>query len=215
MDANERSAPVADLKVKAAMSEHEGYHVTLTNVSLDGVTDRSGRYRIPLSPAECTLEARQGDAVARTTVTVSADDTRHVDLQLRTGLTLRARVIDSITSEPISGAKLWSTEKSGVSNTSGVLEMHGLSAGDKEFYCQKDGYARFWSEDSPSGKLGCYSIESNGWHFDAPHMVFRIGEDMPTVMIVAEKAARIKGVVLAPDQKPAEDIVVCMVHAGG
>lgn len=204
--------PVAGLEVKATMREHQqkpGFY--LTDISLSAITDKNGFYRIALSPETYTVTARKNDMNVKVDASIAPDETKHLDLQFRVGEVFRARVIDSMTSEPVARALFWfGPEGSAYSDTSGVLEIKGLPPGDRELYFKKEGYFRSWSKDS---LWDTTSVEEGGWQFASSSTRFRIRSDRLHTIVV-EKAVLVRGVVIDPDSKPVGDCVVVMQHPG-
>ena len=141
----------------------------------------------------------------------------------KSGVTFRAKVVDSQSGEPVQGICLWSPKHpkvEGISDAKGQIAIPGMSPGEFRFkvtgrermdaYRKKvrvarrydaNGYARWWSEQCVSERQRFYEYKS-GWQRNFDYLDFDIRANMPLVTIKVEKAVRIRGKVVDPDGKP-------------
>lgn len=213
---SENGVLLSGVSVTAAMKEHligDG-HASSGDRFDKCVTDQGGRYRIPLAPQNYTVTARQGDCSAFQDVTLGSDNVCRVDLQLHQGNVFRALILDSLTSQPVSGvyAGLYMKASGGFSNTSGVVELSGLVDSDnvRTISFRKEGYSRFSSDEA--SEQWAHSLSRIRGNEGIPWLPFEVTSGVLSVTVLAEPSARIHGVVVDPANAPVANATVTMME---
>jgi protocatechuate 3,4-dioxygenase beta subunit len=204
--------PVADATVRArtpAMRDGReiGSYWTETKSGADG------RYVLHIEPAEIEIHSTvKGSGVfISPSVRLNEGQTMRVDVKLRSGGTLRAKVVDSMSGEPVAGLRMmkWlqnrTFEFEGQSGKDGIISITEIPPSIVDFNIEALGYARWWSEESHS-VWNRKSTDLNDprygkWQRNFDGLNFEIGEGTKEVTIFVEKEVTIRGTVLDPDGK--------------
>jgi hypothetical protein len=146
------------------------------------------------------------------------DCCQHGDIRLDRGIAFRAKVVDSVTSEPVDGVRLSNWSHPGVEGRSGPdggVEIDSLSAGPFEFRVKADGFVRAWS-DQASNEPGRRRIvgRPGKWQLNFHDIDFELTPDMKPVTIFVERGVRATGRVIDPDGKPVAGASVSLVLTG-
>ncbi len=217
-DAEGRPVPGARIRAKRGPKQkHDGI---LSEVWDETSSREDGRYRFYLEPDAYEILVRiPGRGAARVSnVVLFERDQRTLDLQLQPGADLRALVRDSRTGEPVAGLKLEEdsgTRTSGTSNEKGEICIEELFSGRMAFVAEAPGYARFWSEQCVSayGRPPVPEAEDR-YNRHRGDLDFSIQVGMEPVVIRAERAVRIEGVVVDPEERPVEGATIAIVLTG-
>jgi beta-lactamase regulating signal transducer with metallopeptidase domain/protocatechuate 3,4-dioxygenase beta subunit len=193
---------------------------TLTHIWTETKSDASGRYRLYVQPDEYEfLVKARGIGVARLPKKGIAHGTAApLDIQLQKGVSFRAVVVDAETDKPIAGVRLWNWQHKDVegrSNARGEVSITEMLPGKFDFQIEKEGYARWWSEQCVSNwNRRTISNPNLKWQRNFDQLDFDLQPDMPQVKIVLEKGVRVKGRVLDPDGKPVAGATVAPALTG-
>ncbi|MBI1325084.1 hypothetical protein GC170_18115 [bacterium] len=217
--------PVADADVRAGTPKKNYGRVVGTYWS-ETKSDTNGRYRLYLEPAEYEIIARKpGKGIVRVPFqTVAAGARATSDLALRKGSTLQAKVVDSVSGQPVAGFRLrhWIHnlvfDYEGVSGGDGVLTIDDIPPSHIDLQVEAPGYARWWSEQAKSS-FHRKSISSSdpflgNWQRNFDHLDFEIGETTKSVEIVVELETKIRGRAFDPDGKPVAGATVAPALTG-
>ncbi len=186
----------------------DGY--LITEIWTETQSDAEGRYRLFAQADVYDIQVRvPGTGVARLKDTVlGIDEARRLDISLQPGVTFRAKLIDSLTSKPIVGVKLWHWQHKGVEGRSGEdgsVTIADMLPGLFRFSFDAPDDARWWSEQSSSewgrrqvlpGRAG-----GPGWQRNFDPLDFDLRPGMDAVTITLEQAVKITGEVRDPDGK--------------
>lgn len=217
--------PVADADVRAGTPKMNYGRIVGTYWS-ETKTDMNGRYRLFLEPAEYEIIARKpGTGIVRISYrTVAAGEHTTSDLPLRKGGTLRAKVVDSVSGQPVAGIRLrrWVHNKvydyEGESGADGVLTIEDIPPSHVDFQVEAPGYARWWSEQAKS-QFNRKSVDAKDpflgdWQRNFDDLDFEIGETTKSVEIVVERETTIRGRVFDPEGKPVAGATVAPALTG-
>ena len=99
----------------------------ITEIWTEATTDDDGRYRMYAQADVYDIQVRvPGVGVARLPDTsLGADEAKRLDIRLEPGVTFRAKVVDSLTGEPVPGVRLWHWQHPGIegrSDDDGVVD---------------------------------------------------------------------------------------------
>lgn len=196
---------VAGAKVRAVAGPFEGDGVTITEVPYSTMSDAKGHYKLFLQSGKYELFVRGTQGVSRTPELIVAPKTRVAkNFTVQPGATFRARVVDSLSGEPVAGLKLLSSsDYAGTSDKNGVITVANMYAGPFTWYVQGKGISRWWSEGAKSDyQRKMIEKDRGGWQRNFDNLDFDIAKEMAPVTIVAERSVRIRGRVLSPTGKP-------------
>lgn len=185
-----------------------------------------GRYTLHVEPAAMRIFVNQpGVGVFRSeTVTLASGESTKVDANLRRSGTLRAKVVDSVSGEPVQGFRLkkWLHnnvfEHEGESDKDGILTIEDIPSSVVNFQTEASGYARWWSEQAKSEwtrkSISREDPFLGNWQRNFDGLDFEINEGTKDVVIVVEKDVTIRGTVLDPDGKPVAGATVAPALTG-
>jgi beta-lactamase regulating signal transducer with metallopeptidase domain len=230
--------PIPHAKVRASRGPFENPIVTIGEVWTEIETDNEGKYRLYLEPDKYNVQVHvPGVGLARHEGTLLKDaDHRKFDIQLQQGPTFRAKIVDSETGDPVEGVRLWNWMQKGiegVSDQNGMLVIDNMLPGEFEFIVSAsttaphdglpvdyryDGlagdYARWWSPEAADQFGRKEETEGTQFQRNIDELKFNIAENMKPVTIYVEKAAIIKGRVVAPDGSPVVGATVAPAQTG-
>ncbi len=229
---DDKGEPVADVEIRAERGPFENPNVTIGEVKTTTTTDSSGNYKLYLEPDDYVLKIRASDGLVLRQDDVQLDNgqQRKLDLELEKGITFRAKIIDSITGEPVEGIVLWNWRLEGVegtSNAEGLLEIPGMFPGTFEFNVTAKGsdrrrdsvagkYARWWSPDA-TREHQRKQIEPAVFQRNFDELEFelrRMKTEMEPVTIEIEPCAIVRGRVIDPNGKPVAGATVAPAKTG-
>jgi hypothetical protein len=211
--------PVAGAKVRGDEGEKQSDGSVIPWVWTETTSDANGNYRLYVQPDTYDIQVRVPSVgVVRTGKLPIADgQTKHLDLNLTPGITFRARVVDSISNNPVAGVRLWSNQDPGIegnSDPSGNLVIPFMVPGVISLNVDAKGYARWWSDladkewerqlDTRNGQLP--------WNWN--ELEYDMKDAMPVASIVVEPEVKISGIVVDPDDKPVSGASVCIADTG-
>jgi protocatechuate 3,4-dioxygenase beta subunit len=186
-----------------------------TSLITETTTDAQGHYRLYVQPDEYVINVKAaGVGVVRLPKTgIAHGQARSFDIQLQPGLTFRARVLDSLTGQPVAGLRLFNREQKDVdgrSDNSGEIIIKDMLPGEFTFNVESDRYARWWSEQVTHEWERKQAVDSPRFNFQRNFdgLTFDLKPGMATVTIVAEPAVRVTGKVLDPNGKPVSGATV-------
>jgi hypothetical protein len=84
---------------------------------------------------------------------LGTDEARRLDIALLPGVMFRAKVVDSLTGQPIAGVRLWNWQHPGIEGRSGedgIVSIADMLPGSFNFSFDAPDYARWWSDQSTS-----------------------------------------------------------------
>ena len=197
--------PVAGAKVRAVAGPFYGDGVQITEVPYSTTSDAKGHYKLFLQSGKYELFVRGAQGVSRTPPLVLTAKTRlEKNFTVQAGATFRARVVDSLTGEPVAGLKLLSSsDYQGTSDKNGEISVANMYDGPFTWYVQGQGISRWWSEQATRDyQRKTIEKERGGWQRNFDNLDFDIAKGMEPVTIVAERSVRIRGRVLSPSGQP-------------
>ncbi len=212
--------PAAGARIRANNGPKPGEGVMISEIWTETVTGDDGRYRLYAQQDIYDIQVRvPGVGVARLPGTsLQADEAKHLDIRLESGATLRAKVVDSLTGEPVPGVRLWHWQHPGVEGRSG---NHGYALvvdmlpGRFNFQIDAPGYTRWWSEEAASEWCRRKLDEAKGgWQRNFDQIDFDLKTGMNPVTIAVERAVTVTGRVLDPDGKPVAGATVAPALTG-
>jgi protocatechuate 3,4-dioxygenase beta subunit len=192
----------------------------ISTIWTDTKSDASGRYRLYVQPDEYEfLVKAPGIGVARLPKKgIAHGSAEQMDIKLQKGISLQAVTVDAETDKPIAGVRLWHWQHrdvEGRSNAQGEVEISEMLPGKFDFQVEKDGYARWWSEQAAS-EWNHRRIDNAklNWQRNFDYLDFDLRPDMAKVKIVLERGVHIKGRVVDPDGKPVAGATVAPALTG-
>ncbi len=212
--------PVAGALLRANRGPKQADGVQITSIWTEATTDDDGRYRMYAQADVYDIQARiPGVGVARLPETLlEADEAKHLDIRLDPGVAFRAKVVDSLTGEPVPGVRLWHWQHKGIEGRSGkdgVVEIAGMMPGRFDFQVDIDGYTRWWSEEALSEWSRRQIDESRGrWQRNFDQLDFDLKVGMKPVTIIVERGVTVSGRVLDPEGKPVVGATVAPALTG-
>lgn len=189
-------------------------------------TDAEGRYRLHVEPAVFDISVRvPGVGVARhERQTIQPGHSNDLDIRLEEGIDFRAKVVDSLTGEPVEGLRLFrwlrlnDADIDGRSGPDGIVNLDDLTPGDISFQVEVPGYARWWSEEAQSAwnrkTIGRDDERYGPWQRNFDGLDFQLMPGMEPVTIVAEKGVTVRGRVLDPEGNPVAGATVAPALTG-
>lgn len=212
--------PVADALIRANQGPVQGPGVMISTVWTEARSDRNGRYKMFVQDGRYDIQvsAPGGLAGRLQGITVKKNEAKPLDIPVFPGLVFRARVIDSQTSQPVAGVRLWDWQRPGVdgrSGADGMLRIEGLQPGSVQLSVESADYARWWSKECVS-TWNRFMIDEQrgGWQRNFDSLDFDIREKMEPVTVVVEKTVRITGRILDPDGKPVAGATAAPARTG-
>lgn len=213
--------PVVDALIRANRGPKQmqpGYMVT--EIWSETKSRTGGLYRLYAEADAYDVQVRvPGAGAARLPKQVLAtDEAKRLDIRLELGVTFRAKVVDSLTHEPVAGVRLWHWQHRGIegkSGNDGTVAIADMMPGRFAFQVDAPGYARWWSEQAAT-EWARYQINKNrgGWQRNFDHLDFDLTPGMEPVTITVEKAVKVIGRVLDPDGKPVAGATVAPALTG-
>jgi protocatechuate 3,4-dioxygenase beta subunit len=154
--------------------------------------------------------------LARTAL--GADEAKRLDIALKQAVTFRANVVDSLTNDPVPGARLWHWQHPGIEGRSkedGVVTIPDMLPGPFHFQVEAPDYARWWSEEA-STEWSRRKIDETrgGWQRNFDQIDFDLKPGMEPVTITLERGVTVTGRVLDPDGKPVAGATVAPALTG-
>ncbi len=139
---------------------------------------------------------------------LGSDEARQLDIALQPAVTFRARTVDSLTGKPIAGVRLSAWQHKGIegrSDKDGMVGVVDLMPGPFSFDVEAPGYARWWSEQSPTAlrrRLIEPDRSGHAWQRNFDDFSFDLRPGMEIATIGLEPEVKITGVVRDPDGRP-------------
>lgn len=210
--------PVAGAHIRARqpMKFADGYMTDM--IWTETVSGADGSYRLYVEDDTYDIQVKaDGAGVARFTgETIEKNRHRKLDIRLTDPVNFRARVVDSITGEPVSGFRLSKRSQGdmdGVSGQDGVVTISGMIPGQAEFDAGGKGIARWWSDDA------VHMFQKKRVHGERIQrnygtLTFDLAGGMKPVVIVVEQAVTITGAVVDPDGNPVAGATVAPALTG-
>lgn len=207
--------PVPQAKVRAVAGPFEGDGVKITNVPYFTTADEKGQFKLFVPGDTYELFVRAGKETSRTPdILLAPGQGLLQNVALKPGLTFRARVVDSVTGEPISGFRLKSeADFEGVSDQNGILQVDAMYPGLFRWNVETQGIMRWWSEQA-TNEYERKNVEPDGWQRNFDYLEFELAPNMASVTIVAEKGVRVQGRVLDPNGNPVAGATVAPALTG-
>jgi beta-lactamase regulating signal transducer with metallopeptidase domain/protocatechuate 3,4-dioxygenase beta subunit len=221
--------PVPRARIRAARGPFENPQVHISEVWTETGADADGRYRMYFEPGSYDIHVRvPGVGLARLQNTsLSKEEKRQLDIQLRTGPTFRAQVLDMETNEPVAGIRLWNSQQQGiegVSDASGLITIENMTPGPFEFDVTAVGeprgsdvagnHARWWSPDTVDENQQKIEYDNSGFQRNFDGLSFNIVGNTEPVIIYVEKAVSIRGRVVDPEGFPVPGATVAPALTG-
>ena len=195
----------------------------ITEIWTETRSDAEGRYRMYAQADVYDIQVRVPDVgVARLKDTApGSDEAKRLDISLQPGVKFRAKVVDSLTGNPVAGVRLWHWQHKGIEGTSdkdGIVTIADMMPGPFSFSVEAPGYARWWSEQSTT-QWGRRQVLPNrsggpGWQRNFDGLDFELRPEMDIVTITLEPAVTITGEVRDPDGKPVAGATVAPALTG-
>jgi protocatechuate 3,4-dioxygenase beta subunit len=208
--------PVPDALIRADSGKMDQGGYVMTSVWTETRSDKDGHYRFYLAPGKYDLQVRVPKAGSyRTDLTISNADNLKQDIQLEKGITFVANIVDSETSEPVPGVRLWSWQHKdveGKSDEKGVVTIEGMQPGKFAFIIEKKGYVQWWAPQATQEWNRRRNTGDRGRNFD--DLEFDLSPDMAPINITVEKGVTVTGKVLDPDDKPVKGATVAPAATG-
>lgn len=229
---DDRGQPVAHAEIRAERGPFRNPNVTIGEVTTTIETDAKGVYKLYLEPDNYTLKIRTegGLVYRRDDLRLSKGEQRELGIELEKGITFRAKVVDSITGEPVEGIQLWNWRHKGIKGTSdadGLLKIPGMFPGSFEFNVTAKGadrrrdscagdYARWWSPEAVQEhqRKSIKPAELQRNFDDLEFTLRRMKTEMEPVTIVVEQCAVVRGTVVNPDGAPVAGATVAPAKTG-
>lgn len=199
--------PVPGALVRADQGPIEGPGIHINSVWTETRSDRNGRYKLLVQEGRYNIEVQAaGGHVGRLQgITIKKNEAKQLDIPVLKGITFQARVLDSVTSKPVAGVRLFNYERKeleGRSDAGGNLRIEGIPPGVMRFKVEAKGYTRWWSNACASEWSRWKIDERTGWQRNFDYPDFDIKESMAPVTIVVERGVKVTGRILDPDGKP-------------
>jgi protocatechuate 3,4-dioxygenase beta subunit len=212
--------PVVNALIRANRGPKRQAGVMITEIWSETKSRTEGLYRLYAEADVYDVQVRvPGVGVARLPKQVLAsDEAKRLDIRLEPGVAFRAKVVDSLTHEPVPGVRLWHWQHRGVQGTSGedgVVSIADMMPGRFAFQVDVPGYARWWSEQAATEWARFQVLNNRGsWQRNFDYIDFDLAPTMAPVTITVEKAVKITGRVLDPDGKPIAGATVAPALSG-
>jgi beta-lactamase regulating signal transducer with metallopeptidase domain/thiol-disulfide isomerase/thioredoxin len=226
--------PAAGITLRAKFGPVQGDGVMISDVPFEGKSGEDGSYRLFVPQGTYDLQVAGGAAgtFRQSEIVVKPHEEHRLDVQLEKGLRLEARVVDSITGEPVEGFVLWQWRGDklfGRSDAEGNIVFEGLVAGEIEFQCgggkeidyrglkiyQHGPFGRWWSPQAKHEWQRFQIDEPNtAWQRNFDDLVLDLQPTTGPIVIVAEQGTRVSGRVTDPDGKPVEGATVAPARTG-
>jgi beta-lactamase regulating signal transducer with metallopeptidase domain/protocatechuate 3,4-dioxygenase beta subunit len=212
--------PVPGALVRANNGPKQADGVRITSIWTETQTDPEGRYRLYAQADVYDIQVRvPAVGVARLTNTsLGADEAKHLDIPLHEGVIFRAKLLDTGSGSPVSGAWLWYWQQPGIegrSDSEGIVTIPVMLPGRFEFNVDAPGYTRWWSDQAFS-EWNRRRIDPSrgGWQRNFDPIDFELSPGMEPVTITLERGVTITGRVLDPDGNPVAGATVAPALTG-
>ncbi|HEV7279670.1 MAG TPA: carboxypeptidase regulatory-like domain-containing protein [Pirellulaceae bacterium] len=227
--------PAANADIRASFGPVQADGVLISEVTTSGKSDEKGRYRLYLAPGTYDVQVSAGaQGVYREQgVLLGEHEAKSFPVTLKPGVRFEARVIDSVTDDPIEGFILWQWRPPYLmarSDADGKIVFDGLIPGPIEFNCgggeevkipvpgpyyEHGPFGRWWSPDAAE-EWHRYMIddEATGWQRNFDDLAFDLELGMKPVTIVVEQGVTVTGRVTDPEGRPVEGATVAPARTG-
>jgi protocatechuate 3,4-dioxygenase beta subunit len=227
--------PVGNAQIRAAFGPVQGDGVMISEVPIEGKSREDGTYRLYVPPGVYDLRvSAPGRGVYRqSSVAIDANQAKPLPVRLQEGVRFEARVVDSLTSQPVEGFVLWRWQSPRLvsrSDAQGRIVLEELIPGKTEFQCgggdeiahesgvrffQNGPFGRWWSPDATS-EWQRFRIEPDqeSWQRNFDDLEFDLRVGMPPVTIVVERGVTVTGRVTDPRGKPVAGATVAPARTG-
>jgi len=199
--------PVAGARLRANNGPKRADGVTISEIWTEATTGDDGRYRMYAQADVYDIQVRvPGVGVARLPDTsLGADEAKRLDVRLDRGVTFRAKMVDSLTRDPVPGVRLWHWQHPGIEGRSGkdgVVAIPDMISGRFDFKVDAPGYARWWS-DKAFSEWSRFQVDATrgGWQRNFDDIDFDVASGIGPVTIAVERGVTVTGRVLDPDGK--------------
>lgn len=215
---DEEPAPGAVIRANQGPKQAEG--VVIDSIWTETVSDEQGNYRLYVQNDKYDIQIEvDGVGVARIqNVVIEKNETKQLDIVLGFGVTFQAEILDSESSEPVEGVRLFHWQHPGVeglSDANGFVEIDGMLPGRFEFNVEANDYTRWWSEQCLSEWNRLKTDRKKGeWQRNFDSLDFDLELGMEPVIIVVERSVRIRGKVLDPNGNPVAGATVAPALTG-
>jgi len=192
----------------ALVRANSGPKQTAGELWTEATTDDHGHYRMYAQPDVYDFQVRApGVGVARLPKTaLDPDEVKSLDFRLDPGMTFRAKLIDSLSGEPVPDVRLralWNQPGvEGRSDQDGMVTIPSMMPGRFEFGVETPDYARWWSAEAVSPSKRLDRPAGSDWQRNFDDMDFDLASGMRPVTITLERAVTITGRVVDPDGNP-------------
>ncbi|MDX9971406.1 MAG: M56 family metallopeptidase [FCB group bacterium] len=213
--------PVANALVRADAGPREAEGVLITETATETHTKADGTYRLYLQHGTYTLTALAADKremVSGGVIEIANKEARQLHVYLSPAPVFRAKVVDSVTKQPVAGVEFgnwqWKDIK-GVSDANGMVAIAGIPGETFKFHLDGEDadVVRWWSEEA-TREFERFRVGENKWQRNFDSLAFKITPDMEPVTVVVERGARIRGTVIDPDGKPVAKATVAPALTG-
>jgi hypothetical protein len=195
--------PVAGARLRANC----GPKLSAGEVWNEATTGDDGRYRMYAQADVYDTQVRvPGVGVARLKDTVlGLDEAKALDIRLEPGLVFRAKLVDSLSGQPVAGVRLRGVGSQpgmeGRSGPDGVFTIADMMPGRFDFQVETSEYGRWWSDEAVT-TWNRRTIAALGSRRNFDYLDFDLTTGMQPVTIALERAATVSGWVVDPDGKP-------------
>ena len=215
-----KPAPGVLIRATPGMKQADGF--MLSELWTETQTDYNGHYRLYAQADVYDIQVRApGVGTARLKdSSLGSDMAQRLDIALQPAVTFRARAVDSLTGKPVGGVHLSAWQHKGVegrSDKDGMVTIADMLPGPFSFSVQAPGYARWWSEQSPTAwhrRLIEPDRSGRPWQRNFDDLSFDLRPGMEIVTITLEPAVKITGQVRDPDGKPVAGATVAPALTG-
>lgn len=211
--------PIANALVRADAGPRQAEGVYITDTATETRTKADGTYRHYVQNDTYTVTAlTDAEMKVVTGVAVAKHEAKRLNVQLAPGPVFRAKIMDSLTQQPVAGVQLgswrWKNIK-GVSGADGMVAIAGIPGESFEFDVEgKDaGVTRWWSEQA-TREWDHNKVEEEKWQRNFDSLQFNVTSNMEPVTIVVERGVHIRGGVTDPDGKPVAGATVAPAKTG-
>lgn len=224
--------PVANATINGVQGMKQGDGVNITPVPTTTKSDAQGHYLMYVFPDTYEIQvAVAGTGVERIPgVTVSVDQARQLDIELKPGVRFEANVVDINTGKPVEKVALFNWRDKtvrGISNADGKIVIDGMLPGKYEFNVGQGKPKKFGSfEIYEHGDLGRWwsraavndwerrKLEDGDWQRNFDQLTFDLSVGMKPVTIEVEQGVVFSGHVYDPDGKPVAGATVAPAKTG-
>jgi protocatechuate 3,4-dioxygenase beta subunit len=207
--------PVANALVRANRGPKTIGGLTIKAIWTEIRSGPDGRYRLYVETDGYDIQVRHpGRGAARIQTGIQPDESKLLDIVLEKGLAFRANLVDSLSGEPVQGARIevpQSPEIEGISDADGNVVIEDLFPGLFNFLIKSADHARWWSEDAANLSRRFETARLNqGWRTSFSALDFNLTSGMAPVTISVERMATVTGRVLDPSGDPLSGAMVSL-----